>query len=389
MFFLQINRQLTEMETMNDFIEKPFESLRRLADNNRFEDEIVKNWYIARAFVLEKLKDIAFTPDSKGHLHVVLLGDSPILLSVMRHVALSAHYINFNEEGEESKRNRTVITLVSHNADIKNKLEKEEYLCNLPKYCSYTEFDAKTINPDSHIDIAINVVSDYAYADDVGLVYLFKEEDVDDFLANAKEKENIFGIDTRKAVYASRMYNLGYVIDNLPAENIHSANRYVLALDVYQHEKLKAPPTKMFDENKDESQIAVREKLSNVFCSDCFESREKSILLSRKDNCETDRELWAKYNEFLSKSEHARWVVEKLIMGYSPLTREQRYEDESLFYDKEQKKQYRKSLKKDGKHPAHIDLCSYRDLRRVNPDDMKYDSFLMLAIPKILSKVNK
>ena len=97
--------------------------------------------------------------------------------------------------------------------------------------------------------------------------------------------------------------------------------------------------------------------------------------------------LWAKYNEALSKSEHARWVVEKLIMGFRPLNEEERLEDETLSTNKKRRKEYRDSLKKNPAKLAHIDLCSYSDLRRVNPDDLKYDSFLMLAIPKILEKI--
>ena len=94
--------------------------------------------------------------------------------------------------------------------------------------------------------------------------------------------------------------------------------------------------------------------------------------------------LWAKYNEALSKSEHARWVVEKLIMGFRPLNEEERLEDETLSTNKKRRKEYRDGLKKNAAKLAHIDLCSYSDLRRVDPDNMKYDSFLMLAIPKIL-----
>jgi hypothetical protein len=52
-------------------------------------------------------------------------------------------------------------------------------------------------------------------------------------------------------------------------------------------------------------------------------------------------------------------------------------------------KEYRKKLKSRDKDPAHIDLCPYRELRRTNPNDLKYDSFLMLAIPVILHKVRK
>lgn len=66
-------------------------------------------------------------------------------------------------------------------------------------------------------------------------------------------------------------------------------------------------------------------------------------------------------------------------MGFAPLTMEDWYEIESCF-GKERRNMIRE-LKKKGRH---IDLCSYRDLRRVNPGDMKYDYFLMLAMPQIM-----
>jgi hypothetical protein len=79
-------------------------------------------------------------------------------------------------------------------------------------------------------------------------------------------------------------------------------------------------------------------------------------------------------------------------MGYRPFSHEERYYDEQLhvqFKNKEKKKAYRDNLKRRDCDPAHIDLCSYRDLRRINPDDLKFDSFLMLAIPKILEEVSE
>ena len=143
------------------------------------------------------------------------------------------------------------------------------------------------------------------------------------------------------------------------------------------------------DESICNNQSRVKERLSNLFCSDCFESRCLSILLCSNGDTKKERKIWEDNNRVLSRSEHARWVVEKLIMGYSPLSEEQRFKDESLFYDNKKKTLYRKALKNDSKNPSHIDLCSYADLRRVNPADLKYDSFLMLAIPIILKKVNE
>lgn len=366
---------------MNKNIERPFEYLKG-KDNKNFSSEIVKNWYYARAFVLDRLKDVAFKANDGHHLHVVLKGDSGLMLSVARQVALSAHYLNFDEE---KKKNRTVITIVSNDSQIEKKLKKEEYLCNLLSLCKWTH-DNATYNADSYIDIEINIVSNCNDKESEN-VKIIEESDIISF-CNSKLEEEICSIDTRKAVYAGRMYNLGMLIENLPAENIHDTNRYALALDVFQFERLQEPLDTLINDSKwKRDQIRVKNGLSNVFCADCFESRASSIELYREDNKQKDKELWSKYNEALSKSEHARWLVEKLIMGFRPLDDQERLEDETLSPNKKRRKEYRDSLKKEMGKLAHIDLCSYSDLRRVNPDDMKYDSFLMLAIPNILVKV--
>ena len=81
-----------------------------------------------------------------------------------------------------------------------------------------------------------------------------------------------------------------------------------------------------------------------------------------------------------------------LSCSYRPFNNEERYRDEALhvqFRNKDKIKRYRDSLKKNDHILAHIDLCSYRDLRRINPVSLKYDSFLMLAIPRILKVVNE
>ena len=61
--------------------EKPFEYLRR-KNGERFSDETIRNWYVARAYVLDRLKDVAICQESGEHLQVVVNGDSPLMLSV-------------------------------------------------------------------------------------------------------------------------------------------------------------------------------------------------------------------------------------------------------------------------------------------------------------------
>ena len=378
--------------SMGKIVEKPFEYLTRKENGKKFEDEIVRNWYIARSFVLSKFKEekVGFTPDSNDHLHVVVVCDSPMMLSVVRQVALTAHFVNFREGCEtEAPRNRTVITLVSKNPNVKTKLEKEEYLCNLPKYCKMINNGITTENEGFFIDIEIHIVDDYSVDSKEDGTICFSESDVDVFCKKATEE--VYGIDTRMSIYTSRIYDLGVEFHNIPAEDIHSARRYSLALNIFQHEMLKKNARNMITEKWETMSLCkIKEQISNILCSDCFALRNECIRLCKEDKSLSNNVLWEKYNELLSVSEHARWIVEKLIMGYRPFNEIERYHDETLhaqFKNKDKRKKYRDGLKRNDQDPAHIDLCPYRDLRRINPDDMKYDSFLMLAIPKILERM--
>lgn len=377
---------------MNETIEKyrPFEFLTH-KDGKAFSRETINNWYVARAYVLERLENFTFAPNDCGHLHAVIVGDSPLMLSVLRQVALSAHYINYEEYdmfGVLTCKNHTVITLVSNKESIVDELKKEEYLCNLLDYCTYSLYGKKE-NEGSYIDIELQIVKALSECDTKDAI-LLKEEDVQKFPCMENK------IDTRNAVLASRMYNLGEVIGNLPAEDIHCTNRYAQALGKFQHVQMQKKMTSLIDDEKwKDSLTTVKESLSNLFCADCFESRNKGIEKwweeeQKKKEEEKDKKIrtiddvWEKFNDALSRSEHERWVVEKLIMGYRPFNDQERSRYESLFG--EERKAFRKKLKNNSSDPAHIDLCSYRDLRRINPDDLKYDSFLVLAIPAILNK---
>ena len=348
---------------MKKQLEKPFEYLKR-KNGSAFSPETIKNWYKARAFVLNALKSIVIEPASKEHLHVVITSDTPLMLSLVRQIALLAHFANFNENVEGS---RTVITLVSKNRQILDELKKEEYLCNLPDHCKYTLFEADPVHNDSYLDIELDIVEAIP-KDDNGLTVTISEEAINAFV-DSKHPEEVFSIDTRQAVLAGRIYELGTLIDNLPAEDINDTQRYQFALDVFKYRLIKKPLSPLVDAAAWENNLMkVKNGLSNIFCTDCFGLR---IKLCQEEN-----------NEALSRSEHARWATEKLIMGFRPMNPQERFHDEQLFG--EEKRQFRNLLKKNPSDPVHIDLCSYNNLRRINPDDLKYDSFMMLSIPMII-----
>lgn len=363
--------------------ERPFEFLRD-KNGNKFSEKTVKNWYEARAYVLEKLKDVAFAPKENGHLQVVVEGDSPLMLSVMRSVALYAHYLNFEEEdmyGNYVAKNRTVITLLSHDDNIDKELRKEEYLCNLMDICRWSKYGEEH-NTDSYLDIEIQIVNEVFDDKNANIIWM-TEPEINDFVSK-KDQEDIYSIDTRKAIMVGRMYELGSLIDNLTAEDIHSAKRYTMALDAFQYALLEEAMSPLIDEAKwDTDQRKVKNGISSIFCADCFESRALAMGGGTKKNMKR----WEEHNMELSVSEHARWVTERLIMGFRPFTTNEYFQFETLFGNK--RNIYSKTLKDNVHDQAHLDICSFRDLRRINPRDMIYDSFLLLAIPRILKKIKE
>ena len=361
--------------------ERPFEYLTASAEN----------WYIARAYVLDKLRAVAFTPGSDGHLHVIVAGDSPLLLSTARQTALSAHYLNFEEEnalGERVSRNRTVITLVTGKKadDILRELSREEYLGQLLSVCRYTLF-GEIHNADSYLDIEVELVE--KAPEDPGAI-TFTEEDVKAFLASA-DPEEVFSIDTRKAVFANRVYSLGAVIDNIPYEDINGAGRYSRALDTFQYRVLGNAKGARLVNDRWKSRVAARNGLSNVICADCFESRELAIRRQCSNYDKLSREsraaLWEKNSYALSVSEHCRWTTEKLVLGFRPFGLEERCLYESHFGS--ERASFCRQAKSAAESPSHVDICSYRRLRLTDPASLKYDTFLMLAIPLILEKLNQ
>lgn len=382
---------------MNKPLECPFKYLKRkqpiigkdYKKDDSFDDDIIKNWYRARAFVLDKFESISISPNDSRRLHVIVDGDSALMLSVVRQIALTAHFPNYDEE---HRKNRTVVSIVSNKGEaLIDVLKQEEYLCNLLDICKYTTSKG-TKHEDSYVDIEFEILKEKPKIDkdkEIGLN--ITESEIVSY-CNSKLEDEIFSIDTSKAQYADRMYSLGMVIDNLPYQDIHCVERYSMALDVFLYsemEKELGSIVKTEVWNDKDNQMKVLLGLSNIFCADCFKTRYNSIKPCWENGKMTEKQAWEKHFLSLSKSEHARWVIEKLILGFKPMSNNQRLIDEGYIKNKEEKKRYRKGLKSDWQSPTHIDLCSYSDLRRVDPDNMKYDSFLMLAIPNILAKVNE
>ena len=367
---------------------------------NTFKDyqkgEGAELWYRARNYVLNVMPALdgnGIKPDSNKHVHVILENMSDIMLAVARQIALITHYPNYDEVKGE---NKTIITFCNcdnsekTNAKTITAFNKEKAcLGNLLTYCKRTYFDSSKTE-------MIKVIQEDNSVLPLDVELAFTTEDVETYRTRVESENDIFTViwernipesyeselDEMKGRLVNMVYSVGKEINNLPSTDNANVERYNIALKTFCY-NLKV-------ENVDEKwqELIPEHKLSSIFCADCFEYRLKSILdIEKKSLCEYVLEDFETVNkavrnniDALVKSEHARWNVEKLILGYRPLNAKERFMYECLFG--KEKKAFKNELKND--YHIHIDLCSYSELRRVDIGNMKYDHFLILAMPQIL-----
>lgn len=453
------------MSENSEVFEDLFKDMRQLrskdeaGDCKEFGDEVVSGWYRARDYVLSKLDDVqswgsdGIAASSSERVHIVIDCVDPMAFYIARHAALALHFPNFNEGDGRSQapRNGTLITLLYNRkkySDIIAELHREEYLCNLTDLCKCTlkmvekEDKGKGLkvisenvkNPNSFVGVELELLGfdndnlSYKANEKGGMEVVHVDSEV---IEKVKNRKCDCKLNVTHARRVNMVYQVGADIDNLPPDDPNISDRYARALlyFCYQQSKNKtlekwneiAEYTKEDDKKGSSYQIKLRNKLSNVFCADCFVTRLKSLFdhNARKDiqkviikaycsendvkknenfdyktvrittkmlnymikNHEKDLLMLVGNNlKAMARCEHARWNVEKLILGFSPFSPQEHYEYNCRFGFS--RSSYRNGLKKNKGH--HINLCSYEDLYRIDPDNMKYDSFLMLAMVRIL-----
>lgn len=444
-----------------------FKDMRRLHRKDEagsciaFGEDVVQGWCRARNYVLSQLENEkswgsnGIAASSSERVHIVIDCVDPMAFYIARHAALALHFPNFNEGDGRSQapRNGTLITLLYNRkkySDIIAELHREEYLCNLTDLCKCTlkmvEIEDKgkglkvisenVKNPNSFVGVELELLGfdndDFGYEanEKEGMEVVHVGRKVIEEVKNRKCK---YELDVTHARRVNMVYQVGADIDNLPPDDPNISDRYPRALLYFCYQQSKGKTLEKWNEiaeyaNEDDKkgtlyQIMLRNKLSNVFCADCFVTRLKSLFdhNARKDiqkviikaycsendvkknenfdyktvrittkmlnymikNHEKDLLMLVGNNlKAMARCEHARWNVEKLILGFSPFSPQEHYEYNCRFGSS--RSSYRNGLKKNKGH--HINLCSYEDLYRIDPDNMKYDSFLMLAMVKILKE---
>ena len=468
-------KKIMPMSDHSEAFEDLFKDMRQLRSKDEaggckeFGDEVVSGWYRARDYVLSKLDDVqswgsdGIAASSSERVHIVIDCVDPMAFYIARHAALALHFPNFNEgDGvSQAPSNSTVITLLYNRKkypDIITELHREEYLCNLTDLCKCTlkmvekEDKGKGLkvisenvkNPNSFVGVELELLGfdndDFGYEanEKGGMEVVHVGRKVIEEVKNRKcdcdkcdSNKSDCKLNVTHARRVNMVYQVGADIDNLPLDDPNISDRYSRALLYFCYQQSKGKTLEKWNEiaeytNEDDKkgtlyQIKLRNKLSNVFCADCFVTRLKSLFdhnarkdmqkvikmayCSEKDvkknenfdyktvrittkmlnymieNHEKDLLMLVGNNlKAMARCEHARWNVEKLILGFSPFSPQEHYEYNCRFGSS--RSSYRNGLKKNKGH--HINLCSYEDLYRIEPDNMKYDSFLMLAMVRIL-----
>lgn len=382
---------------------------------NDFIHEIDKDELVARDVFLGKgqspLDFDGIASDSKENVHVIVIGTDRRMLFMLRQAALLAHYVNFDDE---TGANRTILTLIDTSAKgiedleaTKAKVDGECYLGNLTKECPwcYGMWDGEKVcgnQKQSYIDIDLRIVGLGVATMDELMAKLLKEGKLQritviaykDVLESMKvgvsgvqkgcfqryevPKGNVSqesveqGIDLNAAKKINAVYHFSNYLGDIKAGDIDNVKRYLKTVKLFVEYANESYLNKKWNElNK------IELVLSNVYCADGMLSKKRGLECGENGKLEN---VIPENLKSLARCEHARWNVEKLILNYRAWSAQESYEYEFLYGS--EAADYKEVRKKEN---AHIDICSNRTLRRIDIASVKYDNFMMLAMPYILS----
>lgn len=125
-------------------------------------------------------------------------------------------------------------------------------------------------------------------------------------------------------------------------------------------------------------QQTMANRWSNVYNSDAIPTKLRGAgYLNMSDACDG---ITPECLDVLSEVEHRRWNMEKLLMGFRPLTAE---EQQACLKDNSEKKRLKNELM------AHLDICSLGRLREIDAGSVEYDANVTRIIPTMIKEYFK
>ncbi len=332
--------------------------------------------------------------DDKDYVHLVIVGMTRMGTALATQAALMAHYPNFVE-----KNIRTKITLIDENADK----EKNFYIDRYDRLFALSNWSYK------------EMVRSESGKDELKTVYTYKPTDCEhlggDFLDVEWEfiQGSVAQLELQKYIEdcASKTHKMTIAIcKDEPSRCLAAALNlewriYEKAMQVLVYNRYDEALIEQL-KNKEESEVysPLKNKLkafgmaSKCFRKDILEDSDKLAKEFHKvynkgqdveiekltdywSNVYVSNTLWSKLRcverknetidekdiDILAEVEHNRWNIEKLIMSFRPLTKEEQVQARQSKKDKDS---YKDKM-------AHLNICSNDRLEEIDKGAKKYD----------------
>lgn len=332
--------------------------------------------------------------DDKDYVHLVIVGMTRMGTALATQAALMAHYPNFVEKGI-----RTKITLIDENADKEKNffMGKYDRLFALSNW-SYKEMvrsesgkgELKTVFTHTPMELE-HLGGDFLDVEWEFIQGTVAQLDLQKYIEDCASKTRKMTIAICKdepsrclaaalnlewRIYDKAMQVLVYNrYDDALIEKLKTYGEYSISLPFGNKLKAFGMTSKCFyDSILKDSEFFVGE-FENVYTNG--KSREPQNITNYWSDVYSSNTMWTKLRcveieneeikaedkKILAKVEHNRWNIERLLMSFRPLSKE---EQDRASKDPQVKKLLKGEM-------AHLDICSNDRLEVVDKNAIKYD----------------
>jgi hypothetical protein len=357
---------------------------------------------------LEGINGIKKSEDD--YVHLVIVGMTRMGTALATQAALMAHYPNFVEKGI-----RTKITLIDENADKEKNffMGKYDRLFALSNW-SYKEMvrsesgkgELKTVFTHTPMELE-HLGGDFLDVEWEFIQGTVAQLDLQKYIEDCASKTRKMTIAICKdepsrclaaalnlewRIYDKAMQVLVYNrYDDALIEKLKTYGEYSISLPFGNKLKAFGMTSKCFyDSILKDSEFFVGE-FENVYTNG--KSREPQNITNYWSDVYSSNTMWTKLRcveieneeikaedkKILAKVEHNRWNIERLLMSFRPLLKE---EQDIAKEDKEEKKRLKSKM-------AHLDICSNARLREIDEGAISFDEDIVENLIRIKKKLNR
>ena len=394
---------------------KPFNYYEMWAQRVLINKEIDKVKILESAFLpLEGVDGIGENDDS--YVHLIIIGMSRMGVSIAIEAAHLAHYPNYAQ-----KNIRTKITFIDKNA----KEEKDFFMGRFKELFALSHWRYGTVDEEGILkwkpqnDIQIKNTYHYLGGDFLDIEWEFlnggvENPSVQEYISTSVNSHGSIVTIAVCLPEPSRCLAAALYLDRGIYEKVNQVlvyNRYgdsLISEMTHKTEKQMNPyhnklcafgmSAQCYDCRLIEEAEFIASKL-NAQYNKIYEPVDEGVGLGKSDvakwwsNFYAANFLWSKLRNMqwsdgkelteeeldtMARTEHARWNMEQLLIGYRPLTATEQAE---VLKDLRLKNPYKGKL-------AHYDICSFARLEEIDKGSIRYDIGLSRIFPTIYKELN-